>query len=425
MDPSDNIELRVLRPVHGGLAVAEASAGGGPLVLLSGAIPGELVLARVERRKGVHFGEVERVLEPSPDRVDAPDHPGLDLGHLTLAAQLAWKHEVVLDAARRSGVTGPGELPSLRPSPQAWGYRNAVQPVVGSAAEPAVHPTRLGYRRPGGHQPLWLEEDPTANAALQAAWQAVRSVGLPAGVVEVAMRGNDDGEALLALVSESPAKDLQDVAHTLVAAGVHGVAMAAYDPRGRFRSGTQRLAGARGLRQRYGRFELGLTATSFAQPNPAAASELFSELSSWAPPAHHALDLYAGSGVIGMHLAATSELVTAADIDHGAVDRGRADAQRAGLSNIEHIRLDAKHLSLPDDVDLLSVDPPRAGLASATRKVILQSQVRHVIYVSCDPATWARDVADLQAGGFRLQRWQPYDFQPHTHHVEMLSLLSR
>lgn len=420
MDPSGSSELRVLRPVHGGLAVAEASVGGGPLVLLVGAIPGELVQARLERRKGVHFGEVERVLEPSPDRVEAPEHPGLDLGHLALPAQLAWKYEVVMDAARRAGVVPPAELPPLRPSPEAWGYRNAVQPVVGGG-----RPTRLGYRRPGGPQPVWLEEDPTASPALQAAWQAVRSVGLPAGVVEVAMRGNDAGEALLALVSEAPAKVLQEVAHELVAAGVQGVAMAAFDPRGRFRSGTQRLAGARGLRQRYGRFEVGLTATSFAQPNPAAASQLFEELSAWAPPARHALDLYAGSGIIGMHLAATSERVTAAEIDHGAVDRGRADAQRAGLRNIEHIRLDAKQLRLPPDVDLLSVDPPRAGLAAATRRVILQSQVQHLIYVSCDPATWARDVADLQAGGFRLERWQPYDFQPHTHHVEMLSLLSR
>lgn len=420
-DHADTTTLRAMRPVHGGLTVAAADGQpGGALTLLSGAIPGELVMARVQKRKGVLFGEVLEVLEASAERVEAPLHPGLDLGHLSLRAQLDWKHEVVVDAARRAGVEAPGELPALRPSPQPWGYRNAVQPVVDGGP-----PTRLGYRRPGGHEAVWLTEDPTAVEAIQAAWKALGAAELPSGVVEVAFRGNDEGQALLALITTLPAKALQDLAHALVAAGVHGVVMAALDPRGRFRGGSQRLAGARSLRQRYGRFELSLTATSFAQPNPAAASELFTELSTWAPAARHALDLYAGSGVIGMHLAQTSEQVTAAEIDHGAVERGRADAQRAGLQNIEHIRLDARELRLPPDVDLMSVDPPRAGLASGTRRVIKDSAVQHLIYVSCDPATWARDVADLQTSGFRLQRWQPYDFQPHTHHVEMLSLLSR
>jgi 23S rRNA (uracil1939-C5)-methyltransferase len=450
--PPEHRELRVDRPVHGGRCVAlpaDAAEGVGgpaarrvPLVLLAGGIPGERVVASIETRKGVAFGEVVEVLDASPDRVTTPAHPGLDLGHVAIGRQLELKHTVLLDAARRAGVVLPTEVPQVAPSPQPWGYRSAIQPAVASTGSP----TALGYRRPGAHEVVALDEDPTANPACAAAWAAVTSVGLPAGVREVAIRGNDDGEALLALVATVPARsarrepaasdrreepdgrepgDPLETAHALVRAGVAGVALAPYDPRGRFRGGSQRLAGARSLRQRYGDVELTLTATAFAQPNPEAAGALFRELAAWAPAARHALDLYGGNGVIGLHLAPRSERVTVVEIDRGAVERGRADAQRMGAAHVMHVRLDARELSVPADVDLVCVDPPRAGLAAVTRQAIVESRARTLIYVSCDVATWARDVADLQRAGFRLERLRPYDFQPHTHHLEILSLLRR
>lgn len=439
-------ELLVDRPVHGGRFVAlpadaapsddRAAPGRGQVVLLAGGIPGERVMASVELRKGVAFGEVVEVLTASADRVPTPAHPGLDLGHVALVRQLALKQEVLLDAARRAGVALPTDVPAVIPSPLSWGYRNAIQPAVaprsappsGSAPASASAPERrtsLGYRRPGAHEVVALAEDPTANAACAAAWAAAAAVGLPRGVREVAVRGNDAGEALLALIATGEARDALDTAHELVRAGVAGVALAPFDPRGRFRGGSQRLAGARSLQQRYGDVELTLTATAFGQPNPAAAGALFRELAAWAPPARHALDLYGGNGVIGLHLAPRSERVTVVEIDRGAVERGRVDAQRAGAANVIHLRLDARDLRVPDDVDLVCVDPPRAGLAAATRQALVDSRARTLIYVSCDVATWARDVADLQRAGFRLDRLRPYDFQPHTHHLEVLSLLTR
>ena len=441
--PPESLALRELlvdRPVHGGRFVAlpadvtagdgRAAPGRGQVVLLAGGIPGERVMASVELRKGVAFGEVVEVLAVSADRVPKPAHPGLDLGHVALARQLALKHEVLLDATRRAGVELPGDVPAVVPSPLSWGYRNAIQPALAPLSVPgpasaSVARTSLGYRRPGAHEVVALDDDPTANAACAAAWAAAASLRLPRGVREIAIRGNDAGEALLALIATGEARDALDTAHELVRAGVAGVALAPYDPRGRFRGGTQRLAGARSLQQRYGDVEVTLNATAFGQPNSAAAGVLFRELAAWAPPARHALDLYGGNGVIGLHLAPQSERVTVVEIDRGAVERGRLDAQRAGAANVMHLRLDARDLRVPDDVDLVCVDPPRAGLAAATRQALVDSRARTLIYVSCDVATWARDVADLQRAGFRLDRLQPYDFQPHTHHLEVLSLLTR
>jgi 23S rRNA (uracil1939-C5)-methyltransferase len=447
------LELRIDRPVHGGRCVAYPAAGGegalpdagasggdgpaataaspaeerrrgGRVVLVGGGIPGEVVRAAIHTHKGVIFGETVEVLEASADRRPTPAHPGLDLGHVALERQLDWKRQVLLDAARRAGVTLPTEVPAVEPSPAAWGYRGGIQPALGPRGEEGG-PTSLGYRRPGAHEVVVIDHDPTANPACAAAWSALQATALPRGVVEAAIRGNDAGEALVALIAHVDARDVLDAAHDLVRAGIAGVALAPYDARGRFRGGAQRLAGARSLTERFGDVAITLTATAFAQPNPAAAGALFRLLASWAPPARHALDLYAGNGVIAMHLAPRSDRVTVIEIDRGAVERGRADAARAGFTQLMYLRLDAREVNVPDDVDLISVDPPRAGLAAATRTSIAASRARSLIYVSCDVATWARDVADLQRAGFRLQRLQPFDFQPHTHHLELLSLLER
>lgn len=419
----EQLTLNAERMVHGGRVVARAPDG--RTVLVRGAIPGERVVASGTVRKGVWLGETVEVLDPSPERVPAPEHPGLDYGHIAYEHQLALKVEVLRDAWARALGRGAAPLPSVevQPSPQRWGYRNAVQPAVVRSADDAT--SALGYRRPNSHAVVALASDPTATSACQVAWDALQRQRWPAGVHEVAIRGNDDGQALVALIATTPARELIEAAHALVGAGVAGVARAPYDPRGRFRGGVDRLAGVRSLRQRYGDVTLTVTASAFAQPNPEAAGLLYRRVTALAPAAEHALDLFAGGGAIAMHLAPRIARVSAVEIDRGSVERGRRDAAAAGLTNLELTRLDARTVRISGGVDLISVDPPRAGLASDVRAAIDASRARWLLYVSCDVATWARDAADLLQRGWRLSALEAFDFQPHTHHLELLSRFER
>lgn len=412
--------LQIERPVHGGRFLARAPNGA--VVLIAGVIPGERVQARLQERQGVLFGEVLELLEASAERLAPPEHPGLDYGHIEPALQLRLKHQTLIDAAQRAGALLPGEPPPVVASPQLWGYRNSVQPAV--LARSAAG-SELGYRRPGGHEVVAVRSDPTANEASAAAYAALRALKLPKGVVEVAIRGTTLGESLVALVGNSFARDLHPLAHALLEQGVAGVALAPFDERGRFRGGAQRLAGVRSVRERYGAVEVQLTPSAFGQPNPLAAAALFERLCELAPAALHALDLYGGSGVIGRHLIGRAERVSVLDIDRGSIDRGREAAAAAGVQGIEFLRQDARSLQVPSSVDLIVVDPPRAGLAAPTREAIVASGARTLLYVSCDSATWARDVAAFQRAGFALEHVEPFDFQPHTHHLEILSLLRR
>src|SRR5690606_673553 len=216
------------------------------------------------------------------------------------------------------------------------------------------------------------------------------------------------------------------------AAGVAGVTFAPFDPRGRFRGGSERLAGARWLTQRYGDVELTIGATAFAQPNPGAAGLLYRELVAWAGVGGPALELFAGGGAIATHHAPHFREVTSVEVDSTAIDRGRRDADRLGIGNVAFTRGDAKDVQLPDSLDLIVVDPPRAGLAAELRDTLATGLVAAagnqrqagLLYVSCDVATWARDVADFEARGLELVKFEPFDFYPHTHHIEILSLLT-
>lgn len=404
--------------VHGGAALARLPDG--QVALVKGGIPGEEVEAELRLRAGVWQGTVTGVLTPNPARCQPSPHPGLDYSHISYDKQLQLKRQVVQDALLRSLGHEVGQgiavLP-LRASPELWGYRHAVQPVVVGQA--------LGYRRPESHEPVTLSCDPVAHDSLNAVWRQWPGWNAPNGIRELALRCNAAGAVLACLIADRPAGEYLDFAHRLLRSGITGVSYAAFDRRGRFRSGSERLAGRRTTVQRYGRFELTVTATGFAQPNPAAAGLLYGELEAWVDQAHTALDLYAGSGVIAMHLAARAQRVAAWELDRGSVARGERDAERLGLSNLTFVRADARKVIIRPEVDLIAVNPPRAGLAKPVREAIIASHAERLIYVSCDVATWARDVAHFVGKGFRLEKMQPYDFYPHTHHIELLALLSR
>ncbi len=415
--------------VHGGVALARLASG--EVALVEGALPGELVRVEVERRKGVRWARVTEVVEASPHRVEPPGHPGLDLGHAAYPHQLEIKRDVVEDALRRAfaaaGLERPPEVPDVVPSPAVWRYRSVVQPAVAWSGTGAA----LGYRRPGSSQVVALDSDPVATPGVDAAYRTVREVLTSAAsrgprprVREVVIRANDDGEALVALVGRGEARDALELGHRLVEAGLAGAAWAPADPRGRFRRGVERLAGRRTVLQRFGAMSLSVSATSFSQPNAAGAARLYADLAEWAGTGGEAVELFAGGGAIAFHLARRFARVTALEVDAGSVARGRADAERLGV-DVSFVKGDARRVEPPRGVDLVVVDPPRAGLASELRRVLLAGSFPRLVYVSCDAATWARDVADLHAGGLRLARIRPYDLYPHTHHVEMLSVLER
>jgi 23S rRNA (uracil1939-C5)-methyltransferase len=407
-------EVKLERMVHGGNALSRLRDG--RIALIRAGIPGETVKAEVIEKSGLVQGKVTEVLEASSDRIEAPRHPGLDYGFINYERQLGLKRDVVQDALTRS-LKRDIEIPNVRAAPKIWNYRNTVQPVVMKQG--------LGYREEGSHDVVLLESDPTANEAINNLWEQWQNLNAPKGIHEIVLRANDEGELLVALIATASAKNYLEFAHHLVREGIAGASYAQYDPRGRFRAGSEKLAGEKTILQPYGKFDISVSATNFAQPNPSAATQLYEALEKLAPSGNLALDVYAGSGIIGMYLSSKFKRVIALEIDRGSITRGQRDAERLGIKNLAFLKTDAKRLEIPEDADLLTVDPPRAGLNKEVRQTINASNVKQLIYVSCDVATWARDVAEFEKAKWKLTHVEPFDFYPHTHHIEMLSRLER
>ena len=403
------LTFRVEKLVPGGYGLARTERG---VVLVKGALPGELVRGEPKRKKGALFLEAPEILEAHPGRYPEPLPPSADLP-LAYEAQLPLKEALVRDALERvAKLEAP--LAPIRPSPRPLAYR--------TAAQYARHPLGgLAYRLPESHELHRLEKDPLLAEPLAWAFDVLKLWPLP--VEEVALRGSlREGKVLLGVVGGVP-EALKRPAKALVQEGFAGVVWAEPSPKGRFRGRVTPLAGERTLLEAFGPLKATVSVESFSQVNPLAAGALLEEARTLVFGGRRALELYAGSGLFSLLLSPRYEEVVAVEISKEAVRRGEMDRKRLGAENVRFLRMDARKAEALGAFDLVVVDPPRAGLPPEVRAYLLRARPREILYVSCDPATWARDVGALVQGGYRLAFARPYDFFPFTHHVEVLSLL--
>lgn len=414
------LELDIEKVVAGGLGLSRTVQG---VVLVPGVLGGERVLARVHQARGVRQGELLQVLRPSPERVSHPELPTADLAHASYPEQLRIKRQLVQEALTRIARL-EFEVEQTVPSPRQWAYRNGAQYLI--------TPQGLAYRQRRGHQP-WLlpisqgqASDPLVMEAVQAVLGRLDPLLLAPGR-EVAFRGSlHSGEVVAALIGEGEPRQYLRAANHLLDAGVSGVTLAQSAGR-RFTAGVKLITGERETLEQLGDVLVGLSASGFAQINPQAAGEAYRlavqlAKGSVTDKGARAVDLYGGSGAIARHLAPHFAEVVVIDTAGEALKRGQADVRRGGESNVRFVHGDARLLP---ECEVMVVDPPRAGLDGDTREILAQSAAHTLVYVSCDPATWARDVGALSREGWALRRAVPHDFYPQTSHIEVVSLLER
>jgi len=405
--------LVIEKLVPGGYGLARLPDG---IALIKGALPGEEVVAELYKRKNHYEGKVIEIRKPSPDRVDLPFPPTADLP-MRYEAQLKVKQGFVEESLERIAKLKASVQP-IAPSPRELRYRTAAQYVY-------LPTGGLGYRLPGSHEPVRVEEDLLVAEPVEEARKLLASWPL-VNVEEVAIKGSlKENAALAALIGASPGK-LKRAAAALVESGLAGVWWAAPDPRGRFRGRLVHLTGKAILMEDFGGVLAPVDPVSFSQVNPLAAGELYKEAAALAGQGARAVELYAGVGVLSLHLAPRFNEVLAVEINARSVQIGEKNARKQGVQNVKFIRDDAKNLEKFLPADLVALDPPRAGLSKEMREALIQKGPKKLLYIACDPATWARDVGELvRKGGYELSFVRPYDFFPYTHHVEVLSFLTK
>lgn len=431
----------------------------GKVLFVPGALPGEQVEAEVvSARRRFDRTRLLRVLEPSPDR-RPPRCPHLDYcggcSTQTLApdAQLLAKATHVRDCLERIGGCRVPELSPPIPSPAQEAYRNKMEFTFAARAwEPDGPPENpvspaLGLHAPGRYDAVFdLREcilpGPRAVQALHLARDFARRERLDAyrsrddeGLLRhlIVREGQNTGDLLVALVTRHEDARLAKLGPELAAQipGLTGVVLLVNRTRATIARGEMVavLHGRPHLRERLLDLEFELHALSFFQTNTLAAERLVATLREIVGrlEGKSLLDLYCGAGTLGLALARRFERVIGVDQVEEAIEDARRNAVRNRLEHVEFLAADVeawiRTQSEPHEVVL--VDPPRAGLHPRALARIPELSPRWIVYVSCNPATLARDAAGLQQAGYLPEVLQIIDQFPNTSHVESILLFRR
>jgi len=413
----------------------------GKTVFVPQAAPGDVVEAEVvEEKKTFARAKVLQVIEPSPDRVAPKSAIDAVCGtapwqHLSYEAQLAAKRANVVGAlvhtAHMPREEAEGLVGGCAPSKREWGYRNKLELACGRNAEGAFS---LGFHREGTGEFVEAESSLLGHKQIEKSPKALR------GAIRYAQGDQDLGIYRVGVRHSLATNDLEIAvwtrpgafpramfAKTLMSAcKATGVIRVMADPgKARKIKGVEVLDGRGKWRERIGEMEFATQAPSFFQVNTAQAGKLIDEVIAGLGDIDGAYvaDLYAGGGTFSVALALAGADVVAVEAAGSSVRDLRRNADANGV-DIEVLGGDAaRELSGLGELDALVVDPPRAGLADGVVEDIAAVQPERVAYVSCDPATWARDVARFDQAGYRLVRAVPVDMFPQTYHVETVSFL--
>ncbi len=414
--------LRLEGIAQGGEAVGHVE---GRVVFVQGGIPGELVSVRLlEKRPSYAKGQVEQVLEPSPDRVGPPcplvgQCGGCGWQYIAYPAQLAFKKTIVEEQCRHMGGLTECPIEPTLGMKEPWRYRSTV--------EVHVAPTGLvGYYAPRSHHVVAADDCPlhvrplnSVLLKLQRIIPSIRPADRPAAIT---LRYSWAEKLTMVLFQEGTRSGAAQLAERLA----DRVAEAAWQ-HGRH---VQVLAGRGYLVEKIGGVSLRLSPTSFFQVNIPQARRMVQLVEEMLEPRPEdsLLDAYAGVGAISLPLARRVDRITAIESHPAAVADLRANVQQLRLDQVEAIEGLVERV-LPAQVesqhyDLILLDPPRRGCEPAVLQAILSAQPRRIVYVSCHPGTLARDLKALRAGGYHLLRVQPLDMFPQTPHVESVALLT-
>lgn len=410
----ESSELKLTTITHGGAALGRHE---GRAIFVPHTLPGETARVEITQDKGRYaFARLVEVLEPSPDRV-APPCPhfaraasgstgcgGCQWQHIDYQAQLRFKAEIMADQLQRIGKITDPVVRLTVPDSSGWAYRNHAQ----------FHPATqggLGFQAAGSSETVAIDECLILHPLLSDLYESL-DLDLE-GLLRLSLRaGTATGERMLVfeMADDLPPAleiDLPISCVLLLSDGQHA-----------------NLIGSNHITEIVADRPYRVSAPSFFQVNTPQAGHLVKQVLKYLDlrGGETILDAYCGVGLFSAPLAERAALVVGVEQSPAAV----ADLleNTGDLDNVEVIEGPVEavlpELDLPLDAAVL--DPPRAGMDRFALDALVEHHPARLVYVSCDPATLARDARRLSAAGYRLVEVQPVDMFPQTYHIESVAL---
>ncbi|MBI4526597.1 MAG: class I SAM-dependent RNA methyltransferase [Deltaproteobacteria bacterium] len=397
----------------------------GRVILIPLTAPGDEAEFRIVADRGNYaVGELTRLITPSVFRQSPPcpyfsQCGGCPWQHVRYENQLAAKQKVVDDALRRIGKLHDFELLPILPSPREFQYRGRIRLQIDDRK-------RLGFHRAFSHDLIEITSCPIAESSverhLEQAREWLRDLRTPIQQIEI-VHGDEPAGAVLAAKARGGFAPEDDVASSA------------------FLERNERIKGliifGRGWRRSWGEGKITLYSEGglraeidgevFTQVNRLANREMIREVLRWGEfhSGDRILELYSGAGNFTLPMAKRCGAVTAVESNSAAVANGQYNSRLNRIENVTWIRSDVltavkKLAGRGEQFTRVLLNPPRAG-AKGVEEVLPAFSAEKILYVSCNPATLARDLAALSAKNYKITRVRPADLFPHTFHVEVLA----
>ncbi len=438
--------MQIEKLVYGGDGLARMPAdahGRGKTVFVPFVLPGEHVEASVvESRSGFARAKLDKVLTPSPERIPAGCPyfgrcGGCHYQHMAYEAQLRHKAEILRESLRRTAKLELQHEIQLHSSPP-WNYRNRTRVQLRHAPEFV-----LGYYRYNSHDVLAVElcpiSSPLINQAIVAVWKLGREGAVPASLHGLQFFANHDDTQLLVEAYVRPGSNAQELQpftaalHSVLPAVAGVMVFPVFSIENECRQRTRPTSTPAEASQAIGGDSLTYHAAgqqyrvsggSFFQTNRYLIDTL-AQVATAGGGGRAALDLFSGVGLLTLPLARKFDQVLAVESSPNSF----ADLRLNVPSNVKCIRATTERYLAEHGPkiapDLIVVDPPRAGLGEKTAAALGRMSASSVTYVSCDPATLARDLRLLLESDFRVEQAHLVDMFPQTFHMEAVLHLVR
>ena len=449
LNKNDIVEVEIVDLTHEGAGVAKVD---GFVFFVDNALPGEVIKMRVLKlKKNIGFGKVEEYVTLSPNRNQDIDATYLrsgiaDFGHMTYEEQLKFKRKQVVDNLYKTAGISDVEVAETLGMETPYAYRNKAQVPV----RRVKGQLETGFYRKNSHDLIPIEDfliqDKEIDKLIVFVRDLLRRYDLKpydekeqTGLIRhlVVRRGHYSGQMMLVFVTTRPKIFRIDQIIAKITEAFPNVVSIIQNINDK---NTNAIFGKE-FRTLYGQDTITdsmlgndyeISAQSFYQVNTEMAEKLyqtaidFSDLNSDSI----VIDAYSGIGTIGLSFAKQVKEVYGVEVIETAVEDAKKNAERNGITNAHYVADSAENAMAKwskDGIkpDVIIVDPPRKGLTESFIKASVAMKPEKITYVSCNPATMARDIKLYQELGYELKKVQPVDLFPQTHHVETVALLSK
>lgn len=379
------------------------------IVFVENALPLEKVKVRIEKEnKKIMEAVVMEYITRSKDRVESSCHyykecGGCDLLHLSYEKQLIYKENKIKEIMNRYAELDEKLIKSIVPSPNQYNYRNKITLKVKN---------KIGYYKKKSYEIVEIENCLLANKKINEIIKQVSKISIPSSINELVIRSINEDEVSLTIYLQQ--KENIDNFINKLNNNFNSIKII-------LENKTLKETGKSNIIGRLDKYDYQMSQTAFFQVNTQQTINLYDKIKQYVKDFNTptTLDLYCGTGSIGIYISEYASKVIGVEINSEAIENAKINAKNNKIENIEFLAGDAKTVLSQNNysADLVIVDPPRSGLDLDVVIDIIKINPKDIIYVSCDPITLARDLK-LFSNKYKVIEITPFDMFPNTYHVE-------